>query len=264
MNDPAMDALLETLTPSSDGLWVEVVIQRTSNGFALRHARDAAQPPENLKSLRLQDLRTLAQSTADGAFRPLKAAPNLPCGWICSLANPDELAQALRSLYPGSVADWHALRSGAAQPVSYQAHVGRQSGMYRIAQHLTQTQATQLARACCAAEFCLKQRLWTTDAQPSQDLAGKSVVPCLEPCALLLELARKTARLEQEETRTLRVSSTEMEILLTALGTAVESRPNKLREGDFSTPSNPRLVALVRERLKDQHPAVAATVPPKT
>jgi len=47
----------------------------------------------------------------------------------------------------------------------------------------------------------------------------KSVIPCLEPCAILLEFARKTARLEQQAT-----SAGRARALREAAGSAVAGR----------------------------------------
>ena len=54
-------------------------------------------------------------------------------------------------------------------------------------------------RACCHRGFFLKRRLWSVEGLEPDAAGQKSIIPCLEPCAILLEFARKMARLEQQE-----------------------------------------------------------------
>jgi hypothetical protein len=144
-------------------------------------------------------LRALAQFTTGGAFRPLKAAPNLRRGWRASAADDDALELALNHLYPGAVADWFAARANPPPVTSYREFTARQTGMYRITTMLTDGVAAAAIRACCHADSCLKRRLWTVEGLAPDAAEEKSAIPCLESCAIMLEFARKVARLEQEE-----------------------------------------------------------------
>ena len=90
----------------------QVLITRTERGYELRHLADRDAAPETLRLLALDELRLLAQSTAAGAFRPLKSAPNLRTGWRAT-ADDAELEIALDHLYPGAVTDWFAARLDA-------------------------------------------------------------------------------------------------------------------------------------------------------
>lgn len=78
------------------------------------------------------DLRSLAETNALGQFRPLKTALHLRSGWRCVVNDLTGLETALRHLYPGAVADWHALDLGQAQPTNYREFTARQTGMYRV------------------------------------------------------------------------------------------------------------------------------------
>jgi hypothetical protein len=73
--------------------------------------------------------------------------------------------------------------------------------MYRITQMLDDAQAREVIRACCNAGCCLKRRLWTVESLAPDAPAEKSEIPCWEPCAILLESARKAVRVEQAEKR---------------------------------------------------------------
>ena len=81
---------------------------------------------------------------------------------------------------------------------------------------------------------------------------AKSVIPCLEPCALLLEFARKAQRIEQSEPVTL--PGEDLKALLIILQTASEKLSHGGREADFSTPLNPRRMALLQQKLETLAP----------
>jgi hypothetical protein len=103
---------------------------------------------------------------------------------------------ALNGLYPGALADWFAAQAPNPPVTNYRDCTARQSGMYRITAKLGDTQAAAVIGHTCDAAHCLKRRWWTV-AGTEPDQAGlKSIIPCLEPCAVLLEQARKAAREE--------------------------------------------------------------------
>lgn len=193
-------ALKEFVREIRDELVVaQVLIRRSGVGYQLRHVDDRSAAAESLKRIPLNEARTLAQSTAAGAFRPLKSAPTLRRGWRMELSDDAELEAALSRLYPGAVADWFATRAAKPPVTNFRDFVNRQSGMYRITAKLTDEQAAQVIKRVCAAESCLKRRLWSVAAPDPDSAEGKSIIPCLEPCAILLESARKSMRAEQRE-----------------------------------------------------------------
>ena len=232
----------------------QVLIQREGAAFELRHNEDATSPASELELVTEDRVRELAQFTASGAYRPLKSAPNLRTGWHHHAASATALESALNRLYPGAVADWFAARAPQPPASHFREVAARQSGMYRIAAMLTDEHASAVARACCAARFCLKQRLWTTPCLPSESREGKSAIPCLEPCALLLELARKAMRLEQADRSSFLLGPEEAETLRVVLSAALAAEPVTGREGDISSPANPRRIQLLLDRLNDAGP----------
>ena len=82
----------------------QVLITRQGRGYELRHLEDRLRSPEQLKPVASADLRSMAQTTVAGAFRPLKAAPNLAAGWRILLPGDAELEPALNQIYPGALA----------------------------------------------------------------------------------------------------------------------------------------------------------------
>ena len=243
VGNPALDAFVAQL--SEEFVLAQVSIRKSQGGFELRHVADAGM--EELKDLPdVKALRDLAQFTETGAFRPLKSAPNLKRGWRMQVRDAAELGLALNFLYPGAVADWFAVRSGRGTPTHYREFTARQTGMYRITAMLPDAVASEATRACCDRKFCLKQRLWTVPGLPADDVKSKSAIPCLEPCAIMLEFARKVMRMEQEEKTKVDLSRSERETLVAAL----ENTPAETREADFAAPLNPRRVELLLNRLK--------------
>lgn len=246
--NPAVQAFVAQLP--NELLLAQVLIRRAAPGYELRHADDRDRPAKTLRELPLPDLRSLAQFTAGGAFRPLKSAPNLPAGWRLPVNDDVELERALNELYPGAVADWFAARMPGTPVTHYRDFTSRQTGMYRLAAMVSDPQAAQVIRACCHPAFCLKRRLWTVNGLPPDSVEEKSLIPCLEPCALLLELARKAMRIEQEEKVGLELSPGEAKSLAAALDTALARPDPGGREADFNEPGNPRRLRLLREKVR--------------
>jgi hypothetical protein len=227
----------------------QVLVRRQDQGFELRHVDDRSVDSHQLRDMTPEALRTLAQFTAAGAFRPLKSAPNLASGWRAVIADVEELGVALERLYPGAIADWFAA-SGPASPVThFREFTARQTGMYRITTMLDDARAAGVAGTCCDVRFCLKRRLWTVPGLASDGATAKSVIPCLEPCAVLLEFARKAVRLEQEDKMRLELSAGEIATLQGTLSFALEAKPAG-READFSQPDNGRRVRLLLAKLE--------------
>lgn len=241
---------LKKLTAQPELIWGQVLVRRREQGYELRHEADRALPPQQLHLISIDKVRSFSQYTAQGFFRPLKSAPNLPAGWRLEISSDDELEFALNQLYPGTVADWFALQTQVASVTDYRDFTARQTGMYRIATLLDDKQAAHVIRACCYKKFCLKQRLWTVQELETDPPGEKSLIPCLEPCAILLEFARKGMRIEQEEPSRLSLSPSDVASLEAALKIALEHPETDVREADFSSPANPRRLKLVLEKLQ--------------
>lgn len=230
--------------------WGQARVAPSGRGWSVTHAGDHAAPLDKLKRVDPSQLRALANSTAAGDFRPLKSAPNLPGGWRCDAADAAALRECLEALYPGSVADWFALRAGGPEVVHFREFVNRQTGMYRITQLLPDTLAAQTIRAACHPRVCLKRRLWTLEGLEPDAAGDKSVIPCLDPCAILLDFARKSAKGDREEKLAASLTPLEGATILAALERALDEPSAGGREADTANPLNPRRVLLVLERLR--------------
>jgi hypothetical protein len=254
MANPAIEKLLATFT--TELVFAEVFIRRTGERFELRHLADRELSSEQLRGVPLPDLRALAQKTAAGQFRPLKSAPNLQRGWRSVVSGAVEIEMALSHLYPGAVADWFATETGPPPITDFRAFIERQTGMYRVTTKLSDAAVADVIRACCAKQFCLKRRLWTVADLETDASDAKSIIPCLEPCAVLLEFARMAVRLEQAEKH--QISDENMPVSESVTRPGVEHGDLSVREADFSSPANPRRVQLRREKLRKSNEAGGA------
>ena len=258
LRNPALDAFVQQL--SEELCFAQVLIRREGAGFELRHIADRNSATDELKAVSASALRELAQFAVSGQFRPLKSAPNLRAGWRAPLANEQELEGALNALYPGGIADWYAVQQQTLPPTTnYREFTSRQTGMYRITTMLTDAQAADMIRAGCHRRFCLKQRLWAVPGLGPDSQEEKSRLPCLEPCPVLLEFARKATRIEQEEKQEAPLAPSDIAAMVQALEAAIEKPNPTLREADFNSPENPRRQQLALEKLKPLRVAEGAS-----
>ena len=227
----------------------QVLIRRLASGWELRHVADRDLGVDSLRPVKPAEARKVAEATSTGAFRPLKSSPNLQRGWRMVAAGEQELELALNGLYPGAIADWHAAQTAEPPVTDYREFAQRQSGMYRLLAKLDDAQAGRVITAGCDRKFCLKRRLWTVAGLAPDGTAGKSVIPCLEPCAVLMEFARQAARIGQETKVQLELAPAETATLKAALEAALARPDAAAREADFSAPDNPRRLQLVLAKL---------------
>ncbi len=192
--NPALKAFVAEI--KTELLFAQILVRRSGKGFELRHASDATKPAEILRPVLETELRAISQFTETGSFRPLKSAPDLRDGWRYEALTENALEFALNTFYPGAIADWFAARAPRPPVTSYREFAQRQSGMYRVTAKLSDEQVAFVIGACCSRKLCLKQRLWSVDGLAPDSSGEKSLIPCLEPCAILLEFARKTTRLQ--------------------------------------------------------------------
>jgi hypothetical protein len=245
--NPALQAFVSRIR--DEIVLAQVLIRSAEGRYELRHAANRLSEASKLRLLPPAEVRTICQFTSKGCFRPLKSAPNLQAGWRLLAANDRELETFLGQIYPGAVADWYAAQSTRPPLTHYRDFAKRQSGMYRITNRMSDTQAASVIRACCHPQFCLKQRLWTVDGLAPDRSTEKSLIPCLEPCALWLEFARKAARHEQQDKAALELAPEELATLRTALQALLAKPEAGQQEGDFSSPANPRRIQLLLEKL---------------
>lgn len=125
------------------------------------------------------DARAIALETADGTYRPLKTAPNLRRGWLLRLKNTAEVQLALEHLYPAAIGIWLAFLRGQLEVVPLRETLGRQTGMYRVTNKITDEQACELIQSACNNQTrCLRKILWPIAAQFPHPLTIASEAIC--------------------------------------------------------------------------------------
>ncbi|MDB6147861.1 MAG: hypothetical protein JWO45_1525 [Spartobacteria bacterium] len=194
------------------------ILIRKPGDFVICHRED-----ENRAGLRVfqQPVDAVAIACFDdlGNYRPLKTAPNLRHGWCLDLLNISDLRLALDAFYPGRLALFAAWQADRLRTTTLRETLGRQSGMYRIANSISDEQANDLVGNFCRSDGgCLRTILWkrnSAGALPSTKLpppkfdagydqasgqgAGLPTSPmipllCQEACNLLVNECRKIVK----------------------------------------------------------------------
>ncbi len=142
----------------------QILIQKIgAGGFVLSH-RDDKTLDELKTSRNAEDAIEIAKYDDAGNYRPLKTAPNLRHGWRLELYTLEELRRALDYFYPGRLAVFAAWKSGKLQTTPLRETLNRQSGMYRIAAKISDTQIDNLVADFCRSNGgCLRTILWKRD-----------------------------------------------------------------------------------------------------
>ena len=198
----------------------QIVIQKTSTGrFVLLHRDD-----EMLDHLQIfrssEDAIEIAKYDDAGNYRPLKTAPNLRHGWRLELDTLEQLRRALDYFYPGRLAVFAAWKKGKLQTTPLRETLDRQSGMYRVAAKISDSQADDLVADFCRSNGgCLRTILWKRDAretvastklptekfdpaydqvevsaQPGSTIPARVPLLCQEACNLLIAECRKMVK----------------------------------------------------------------------
>src|SRR5207248_9055966 len=111
-----------------------------------------------------EDAIELAKYDDAGNYRPLKTAPNLRHGWRLELDTSEELKRALDYFYPGRLAVFAAWKKQQLQTTSLRETLARQSGMYRVAAKISDTQIDKVVADFCRSDGgCLRTILWKRD-----------------------------------------------------------------------------------------------------
>ena len=216
----------------------QVLVRRTSEGYALRHADDAG-------AVELHEdpraAREIAKLTEAGEYRPLKSSPNLRRGWEIRVSGVGDLAVAMNYLYPAGIAHWYLYREGKLRVTSFRENAARQSGIYKRIQRLSEEGVQNAARACCEDAVCLKRALWDVDeGTPLRMDRGEGEIPCPEPCSVFVSFARRVRLFEREQPDETGLSPSEKEDLAALVGAAAGGEVGFAREAEFEEPLNER------------------------
>jgi sirohydrochlorin cobaltochelatase len=198
----------------------QILIQKMTTGrFVLSHRDD--EMVDQLQMFRsAEDAIEIAKYDDAGNYRPLKTAPNLRHGWRLELDTLEELRRALDYFYPGRLAVFAAWKTDKLQTTPLRETLDRQSGMYRVAAKISESQINDLVADFCRSNGgCLRTILWKRDADgavsstklqdekfdPEYDQATAPNPPgsappatipllCQEACNLLVAECRKVVK----------------------------------------------------------------------
>jgi hypothetical protein len=133
--------------------------------FVLSHRDD--ETLDKLESFRsAEDAIDMAKYDDAGNYRPLKTAPNLRRGWRLELDSVEELRRALDYFYPGRLAVFAAWKSERLETTPLRETLDRQSGMYRVAAKIADSQVNDLVADFCRSDGgCLRTILWKRDRE---------------------------------------------------------------------------------------------------
>jgi sirohydrochlorin cobaltochelatase len=204
----------------------QILVQETTTGhFVLSHRDDKS--VDQLKVFRsAEDASNIAKYDDAGNYRPLKTAANLRHGWRLELDTLEELQRALDYFYPGRLAVFNAWKKGRLQTRPLRETLDRQSGMYRVAAKISDSQIDDLVADFCRSNGgCLRTILWKRDQEgaiasaklpkekfdpgfdqvmaskpPGSPTPGTTAIPatvpllCQEACNLLVAECRKVVK----------------------------------------------------------------------
>ena len=207
----------------------QILVRKTGDAFILCHRDDEAD--DDLEIFQdPEDAIEIARYDDTGNYRALKTAPNLRHGWRVELRASDGLKRALDHFYPGRLAIFIAWKTGRLRATPLRETLDRQSGRYRIAARISDSQIDDLvADFCRSNDGCLRTILWKRDqrgaiasaslpkekfdptwdqvqapiepgapavAKASADKAILAKIPllCQEPCNLLVTACRKIVK----------------------------------------------------------------------
>ncbi len=207
-NDEVKSSLAYWLNSGLDELGEVLITTNEDGSYSLCHIADRG--ADNLQIHRsANEALLIARNDASGTFRPLHTAPTLKRGWRLDLSSLDDLRLALDFFYPAAIGMARALEQEKLTAVPLRDLLGRQTGMYRFVNTITDDQAHALIGKTCANDRCLRRILWPlTAAQPMAKEAASKTQPnhapnampllCIEACTHVVSAARKAARENHE------------------------------------------------------------------
>jgi len=183
------------ISPLHDGSW------------AMHHVEDTQKTAALTLFYSPIDARAISLYDDSGGFRKLKTAPSLRHGWRLELGSDDDLALALNFFYPAALGLWRHWQNRSLNPVHLRETLGRQTGMYRFSNAISDEQAQRMIVCECDPEtHCLRRITWRLNSeQPLAELPPEKLPPdkfsedsvpliCVEACTHVVSVARELAR----------------------------------------------------------------------
>lgn len=266
------DAVEDRYEALSDGLereWGELLVSvdLAEDGYRryeVRHVDDAAVPATELEDhVDTRDAREIGKFDARDRYRPLKTAPTLRTGWRFPALTSHEVIAVVETFYPATIANWHRDRNDELDVDHWEAAMGRQSGIYGVIATWNRGDGHEhvewVAEACCDDSQCLKRREWQYDEDTALDAdPGDGVMPCREPCSLVVSAARQWTKQEGEHERTyeFELTPSEKEQLESIVDAVADGRTGDIREADVYDDANRLRARFLRAKRFDDDGAL--------
>ncbi|MFC6864486.1 DR2241 family protein [Halomicroarcula sp. GCM10025817] len=262
--ETALERRLENLADGVVSEWGQLRVTATVDDggerrYHVRHVDDARADPAALTAHEdPRAARDLAKHDERGRYRPLKSAPTLRTGWRFADRSAADLVETVETFYPASVANWHREREGELDVTHWHETVERQTGIYGVVQTWDRGEGYEhvnwVAEACCADSQCLKRREWHYDDETELDVdGGDGVVPCREPCSVVIAAARQWTKLESEESRTyeFELTPSEKEQVEGIVDAVADGSVGDIREADVYEDANRYRARFLRAKRFD-------------
>lgn len=185
----------------------QIEVSASGASWLLHHVEDRERLDALTSHVGVAEARGIALLDDAGNFRGLHSAPNLRHGWKLVVSGEAELREAIEAFYPAALGLWEHQVRGTLQPVPLRQTLGRQTGMYRFANTISDDQAhAVVARECDAATKCQRCIAWgLTETAPLQGIDARktpegvirtSEIPliCVEACTYIVSAAREAAK----------------------------------------------------------------------
>src|SRR6266498_3156762 len=175
----------------------QILIRKIDGVLVVSHRDDETM--DRLQRFRSpEDAIEIAKYDDAGNYRPLKTAPNLRHGWRLELETLEDVRRALDYFYPGRLAVFASWKSDKLQTTPLRETLDRQSGMYRVAAKIFDSQIDDVVADFCRSNSgCLRTILWKRDAGDagaSHSEAATVPLLCQEACNLLVAECRKVVK----------------------------------------------------------------------
>lgn len=206
--DDITKALAAWLQTGRNQIGQIAILTNADGSFSLCHAADRERTDLEVHHEATEAL-FISRYDDTGAFRSLHTAPTLKHGWRLDLPDLGQVRLALDFFYPAALGMAHSLEKGTLTVVPLRELLGRQTGMYRFANTITDDQAHAMIGTCCADPNCLRRILWPLrPGEPMTNEAASKTLPnhaphalpllCIEACTHVVSAARKIARENNE------------------------------------------------------------------
>ncbi len=140
-------------------------------------------------------IRSFVSQDATGRYRPLAGARSLPSDWQVVCDAESELTAVVDVIYPLAPSHIEQWRGGTLRLVSLDVVLARQTARYAVSNDLTPAGRAAAVESLCSR--CVKQPVWLHPSAPPPVDAPLQVIPCPEPCSVLVSLCREAALWEK-------------------------------------------------------------------